>query len=59
MTESQFAWQDDYFAVSVSESQVPKIVSYINKQETHHSKKSFNEEVEEFLTNYGWSIIAT
>jgi len=57
LTPEKFAWQDDYFAVSISESQVPAVVNYIKNQEKHHSKKSFNEEVNEFVTRYGWKII--
>ncbi|HWD90703.1 MAG TPA: IS200/IS605 family transposase [Mucilaginibacter sp.] len=53
----KFGWQDDYFAVSVSESQVTAVINYINKQEEHHSKKSFEDEVNEFMTKYGWSLI--
>jgi putative transposase len=50
----QFNWQDDFYAVSVSESQVANVISYIKNQETHHAKKSFAEEVDEFMTKYGW-----
>lgn len=57
LTAQKFAWQDDYFAVSVSESQVEKVVNYIKNQEEHHSKKTFDEEVEEFMEKYGWEII--
>ncbi len=57
LTEEKFSWQDDYFAVSVSESQVGKVVNYIKNQEKHHSKKSFDDEVEEFMTRYGWEKI--
>jgi len=46
LTPEKFSWQDDYFAVSVSESQVIAIINYIKNQEKHHSKKSFEEEVE-------------
>jgi putative transposase len=56
LTEGKFSWQDDYFAVSVSESQVNAVVNYIKNQEVHHAKKSFDEEVSEFMTKYGWSI---
>lgn len=55
--KSKFTWQDDYFAVSVSESQVKTVTAYINNQEEHHSKKSFAEEVNEFMKKYGFSII--
>lgn len=50
-------WQDDYFAVSVSESQVPTVINYIKNQEKHHSKKTFDEEANEFMTKYGWKLI--
>jgi putative transposase len=55
--EDKFSWQDDYFAVSVSESQVPTVINYIKNQEKHHSKKSFEDEVNEFITRYGWKRI--
>ena len=54
LTVENFSWQDDYFAVSVSESQVKAVVNYIKNQESHHSKKSFQEEVDEFMNKYGW-----
>jgi putative transposase len=56
LTEDKFMWQDDYFAVSVSESQVEQVVAYIKNQKVHHAKKSFAEEVDEFMTKYGWTI---
>ena len=55
LTKEKFIWQDDYFAVSVSESQVAQVIKYIKNQEEHHAKKSFEEEVNEFMTKYGWS----
>lgn len=57
LTQHQFSWQDDYFAVSVSESQIETVVKYINNQEAHHAKKSFNDEVDEFRNKYGWEQI--
>ena len=57
LTPEKFSWQDDYFAVSVSESQVKTVVGYIKNQEAHHSKKSFDQEVNEFMTKYGWKLI--
>jgi len=50
----KFAWQDDYFAVSVSESHYKKVTDYIKNQEQHHLKKSFSEETDEFIEKYGW-----
>jgi putative transposase len=57
LTAEKFTWQDDYFAVSVSESQVEAVIKYINNQEKHHAKKSFNQEVDEFMVKYGWQLM--
>jgi len=59
LTPEKFMWQDDYFAVSVSESQVETVTNYIKNQEAHHSKKPFNEEVNDFLNKYGWQSVNT
>jgi REP element-mobilizing transposase RayT len=48
----KFEWQDEYFAVSVSESILDKVRDYIKNQEEHHRKKSFQQEYEEFLEKY-------
>ena len=42
----KFFWQDDYYAISVSESQVEKVRSYIAGQEDHHRAVSFERELE-------------
>lgn len=52
LTEEKFMWQDDYFANSVSESQLQKVTQYIKNQEKHHSRKSFDDEAKEFMKNY-------
>ncbi|MEO1049254.1 MAG: IS200/IS605 family transposase [Bacteroidota bacterium] len=49
---TKFAWQSEYFAISVSESQLPIVRKYIDNQEEHHSKKSFQQEYEEFMEKY-------
>ena len=54
LTSEKFEWQDEYFAVSVSESQVDRVRDYIKKQEEHHLKKTFKEEYEEFISKYGF-----
>jgi putative transposase len=46
---SAFAWQEGYGAFSYSKSHVDKVILYIQKQETHHHKKTFLEEYVEFL----------
>lgn len=52
--EEKFEWQDEYFAVSVSESVVDKVREYIKRQEEHHQKKTFVQEYEEFIDKYGF-----
>ena len=53
LLNTKFEWQDDYFAVSVSESQVDKVREYINNQEEHHKKKTFLQEYESFIKKFG------
>ncbi len=45
----KFAWQAGYGAFSVSESNAAAVANYIQNQEEHHRKKSFQEEYREFL----------
>lgn len=55
LTEEKFAWQDEYFTVSVSESMIEKVRNYIINQEKHHLTKSFSEEYEEFISKYNFN----
>jgi putative transposase len=48
-----FAWQDGYSAFSVSASVRDSVVSYIQNQETHHHKMSFQEELIQLLEKHG------
>lgn len=52
LTKSKFEWQDEYFAVSVSESIIDNVRNYIKNQEAHHSKKTFQEEYDDFISKY-------
>lgn len=47
-----FTWQIGYAAFSVSSSKVDVVTRYINKQKEHHMKKTFREEIEEFIREY-------
>jgi type III secretory pathway component EscR len=51
LTNEKFEWQDEYFAVSVSESMLDKVREYIKKQEEHHSKKHFSKNMRSLLQN--------
>ena len=54
LTKPKFEWQDEYFAVSVSESILDKVRNYIKNQEDHHTRKTFQEEYDEFMVKYGF-----
>jgi putative transposase len=49
----KFAWQEGYGAFSVSVSQAPKTIAYINNQKEHHRRKTFEEEFVELLQRHG------
>ena len=51
----KFGWQDEYFAVSVSQSHFDIINNYISNQEEHHKKKTFQQEYDEFIKNYNFN----
>jgi len=53
----KFEWADEYFAISVSESQIDIVREYIKNQEKHHQKKTWEEEYEEFMLNYGFNKV--
>lgn len=57
LTSEKFIWQDDYWAVGVSQSHIDKVRNYIQNQELHHSKQSFSEEIKSFSERQGWNII--
>lgn len=48
----KFHWQSGYGAFSVSESQVEVVRKYIANQEQHHQRKTFQDELREFLLKY-------
>jgi putative transposase len=50
--KTRFEWQDEYIAISVSESNIETLRKYILNQEEHHKKKSFAEEYDEFMKKY-------
>ena len=55
ITPQKFQWANEYYAVSVSESMLDRVRAYIDNQEEHHKKKTFAEEVDEFLQRYSFS----
>ncbi len=55
LLKERFEWQDDYFCVSVSDSAVARVREYIRDQENHHKRKTYEEEYQEFMKEYGFS----
>jgi REP element-mobilizing transposase RayT len=45
----RFSWQEGYGAFSYSHSQISKVYQYIQNQELHHRKRTFQEEYLDFL----------
>ncbi|KQT20517.1 transposase [Chryseobacterium sp. Leaf404] len=56
LTKEKFSWQDEYFAVSVSESKTELVRNYIKNQEKHHQHKSFADEFQEFIEKYNFKM---
>ncbi len=54
LINQKLEWQDEYFAVSVSESQIVAVRNYIKNQEEHHKNKTFEQEYDEFILKYGF-----
>ncbi len=47
-----FYWQNGYGGFSVSQSDTDVVIRYIEKQEEHHHKMTFQEEYRKFLEKY-------
>lgn len=45
---TEFAWEEEYFAYSVSPSGVRQVIDFIGKQEEYHLTKSLDHELEKF-----------
>ncbi|MCU1267434.1 MAG: Transposase-like protein [Acidobacteria bacterium] len=48
-----FGWQDGYGAFSVSKSNIPDVIRYIQNQREHHRTRTFQEEYINFLNKSG------
>ncbi len=52
LVNGKFQWQEGFGAFSSSQSQLDKVISYIDNQEMHHEKTSFKEEYLKLLKSY-------
>jgi putative transposase len=50
---SKFHWQGGYAAFSVSQSNLEEVIRYIENQEEHHKRVTFQDEYRAFLKAYG------
>ena len=57
LIDGNFEWQDEYIAVSVSESAVNKARKYIKNQEERHRQKTFKEEYDVFIKKYRFKYL--
>jgi len=48
-----FSWQTGYTAFSVSQSKLGEVKAYIARQEEHHRKRTYQEEVLALLKRHG------
>ena len=46
-------WQEGFGAFTYSHSQLKDVISYIENQEEHHSRRTFAEEYLELLKRFG------
>ncbi len=48
----RFGWQDGYGAFTVSKSNIPEVIKYIQNQREHHRQKTFQEEYLDLLRKH-------
>ena len=48
-----FSWQRGYGSFSISPSKLPEVQTYIDEQERHHAKQSFENELRKLVKNHG------
>jgi putative transposase len=49
---ADFAWQDGYGAFTVSRSQLPEVIEYVDNQREHHRTRTFQDEYRSFLEKH-------
>jgi putative transposase len=52
MIRGKFNWQEGFGAFSYGHSQIDSVVRYIQRQEIHHTKRTFKLEYIEFLKKF-------
>lgn len=52
LQHADFKWSKEFAAFSVSQSNIPNVVKYIEDQEFQHKSETFEEEYEHFVDAY-------
>ena len=53
LSVERFSWQEGYGAFSYSKSQIRQVINYIENQEKHHTKRTFQDEYRKILEDFG------
>lgn len=49
LTQEKFEWQSEYYAISISSSDVSRVRHYIKNQEKHHQNINYDKEIKMLL----------
>ena len=49
LTRLKFEWQDDFYCVSIGQSQLENLKIYIRDQEVHHKKVCWEDELDKLI----------
>jgi REP element-mobilizing transposase RayT len=52
LIKPKLLWAEEYYAISVSDSIVPKVRSYIKSQDEKHGTSTFQEDYNLFIQQY-------
>lgn len=52
LVAGRFSWQEGFGAFSYTTKELPNVIRYIENQETHHRKKSLQEEYTQMLKEF-------
>lgn len=52
LSKCQFNWRNGFDAFSISHSDLPRVIHYVENQKIHHSTKTFREEVIDLYEQY-------
>jgi len=57
LTTAKFDWEEEYYATSVSHSHISSVREYIKSQEKLHFIKSWEDEFDELMEQWGLAVL--